>query len=84
MPATKPFPKDSPKPDPEIYQRRVATKVRTWRAEQQLTQEAVAAQCGFTSMTLKRLEACKVIPDLKTLVLLGHAMGITPSDLLLP
>jgi ribosome-binding protein aMBF1 (putative translation factor) len=56
--------------------REVAVKVTKYRAENQLSQRALAQQLGMKQPAIARLEAGEVTPSIETLIRLARVLGI--------
>ncbi len=62
-------------------QKRLAMKIKRLRAEQGLTQEALAKKTGLTRVHLARLESGNHDPTLGTLQKLAKALKVTVGEL---
>jgi transcriptional regulator with XRE-family HTH domain len=58
------------------------TRLKEWRERRGLSLRLLANRCGVHFVTLYRLEAGKLDPQLSTILKLCDALGITCNDLL--
>ena len=64
--------------------RLVGEKVRRYRLERGLTQEAFADRSGFSQQYISDLERGRRNPTVVSLFELAQALGVTPADLVQP
>ena len=65
----------------ERAKRALAKRVRAGRADLELTQEEMAQRIGIGPRHYQKIEAAEINPTLKTLIAIGHALGIPVRDL---
>jgi transcriptional regulator with XRE-family HTH domain len=61
---------------PSSLARRLGARVRAFREEAKITQEALAWDCGFAKSYLSQLEAGKVVPSLAALRALAKRLDV--------
>jgi transcriptional regulator with XRE-family HTH domain len=69
----------SPKKRRDIH---VGTHIRKLRRLQDLTQQNVADNCGFTKSLLSKIERGKVVPPMSTLVKIAGTLNTNIADLM--
>jgi transcriptional regulator with XRE-family HTH domain len=62
--------------------RAVASRVRGWRLDRNLTQEELAHLAGIDRSTLQRLESANWEVKLSTVSRIAHALGVSMTVLL--
>lgn len=67
----------------EIDYTLLGERLRSYRRQQKLSQEALAERAGISCVYLSHIENSRSIPSLETLVRLCRALAITPDSLLL-
>ncbi|WP_429249760.1 helix-turn-helix domain-containing protein [Paraburkholderia sp. GAS333] len=67
-----------------FLRRRLAEHLRRLRLERQISQEALAEQCGFHRSYVSQVERCANNITLDNIQRLAMALGVDPIELLRP
>jgi putative transcriptional regulator len=68
---------------PKIAKLKVSNRLRVLRAEEGLTQEALAGEVGVTRVTINCLERGEYLPSLELALLIARRFGRTVEEVFL-
>ncbi|MEC3974303.1 helix-turn-helix domain-containing protein [Amycolatopsis sp. H20-H5] len=70
------------KPKPNVRQRRVARKLKEWRASQKpsLSQEQLAKKLGWSTPKLNRFETCVAVTPVAEVIAIATILGISDEE----